>query len=245
VNRIGLILALALVVVGNTFVLVRVMRNRTGAPYEGIELTERELALQTQAQDNSGVTLMLRWNRTFFQGRTGSSIPNFDRSKLQELGFHCRVPSTSNDQAVRLLPKEAFVALEYEESARPKSGTGEDQPGEKPRHLPSSGTSGNSSRLFPVDAALDAKQLRGRFPNQQKHLIVRGVITALWDEKREWHGYVSQIFPEEIHVPLPYARLLAALGPNPGAEPRYTVTLLFGENLEPWITAVKLLGKKP
>jgi hypothetical protein len=53
-------------------------------------------------------------------------------------------------------------------------------------------------------------------------------------------GHVAQVLPFFVHVPLPYARLLSPLKPRgPGQGPRYSVTLHYGRNLEPWVGSIR------
>jgi len=262
-NRTGPILVIVLVIVSNAFVLIGVATNRTGGAIETIELTERELTLQTLPEDNSGVTLSLAWKRPLHFGKTDSK-PDFDRAKLQELGFDCPIPQAASDQPRYLLARERFVALEYEGAAWEKWLQSEEEWAKaNPKELSpqSPGNRGKAdwggrraSRLFVVDAAPKAEQLRSKYPDQRKYLIVRAVITAWLESERDpatnaeksrsWHGYVSAILPPEIYVPLPFAKPLSGLSRNAGAEPRYTVTLQYGRKLEPWIAGVKLLDKK-
>ena len=106
------------------------------------------------------------------------------------------------------------------------------------------------SRLVPVDVAKSMPDLRRLYPDQSKYLIVRAVIVASLEEvkdpttqsvtSRNWVGRVSEILPYYINVPIPYAKLLSPLKPQTGQTPRYTVTLKYGRNLEPWVADVKL-----
>lgn len=107
-----------------------------------------------------------------------------------------------------------------------------------------------ATRLFVVDASKSAEQLRARFPDRKHYLIVRAMVRAhletIWDPvkasnvPREWLGFVAEILPGEIHVPLPMASALPRLGPELITSPRFTVTLCYGRHLEPWISAIKL-----
>ena len=102
------------------------------------------------------------------------------------------------------------------------------------------------SRLFPIDVGRDWQELRRRYPDQGKHLIVSAVINArienpVADDKSSsprYVGFVQEIQHNFINVPLPYSRSLAPLKPQSGKTPRYAVTLSYGRNLEPWVTAV-------
>jgi hypothetical protein len=244
-------LAIALVVVSNAFVLIRVGSNRAGAPLETIEVTERELALQNQPEDNSGVTLQITWLPQHFGPMRDAPI---DTEKLQELGFDCAKPPGSSAEERRLLPRVAYVVLEYQGAARERwwkeresaARANPPAPAKAAGSLPPNTDRG--TRLFCVDASRDANKLLSKYPDRQKYLIVRAVVSAnLFPDNapvKSWHGWVSEIIPSEIHVPLPFARLLSGLGPRAGGEPRYAVTLQYGRNFEPWISDVKLLDKK-
>jgi hypothetical protein len=141
----------------------------------------------------------------------------------------------------------AYTVLEYEGKAwlqwsqRPENE-------KKPNQY--SPQSSLSSRLFPVDVARSYSELRNRYPDQSKYLIVTAVVRArIQDEKDPTTGtprtgrivgFVAAVLPSDINVPLPYAKLLSALKTPAGQEPRYLVTLQYGSNLEPWVSAVKM-----
>jgi hypothetical protein len=266
-NRTGLILAIAVVLISNIFILIGVAANRSGTPFETTQLTERELTLQSQPQDNSAISLYLNWRQpTIGQAPPGRVRDvHFDGTQLKELGFDCTFPRGSASAEKQLLPREVFVALEYDGEAwirwlklQEESASSKPQP---PSTALYSGSPADverqrrgASRLFIVDAARNAAGLRSRYPDQNKHLIVRAIVAAQLDVERDpitkavksskWRGYVSEIIPSEIHVPLPFAKLLSGLGPRAEAEPRYSITLRYGRKLEPWITDVKLIEKK-
>lgn len=92
-NRTGLILAITVVLASNIFVLIGVSGNRSGVPFETIELTERELTLQSQPKDDSGISLYLNWKQPTTEqlpsGRARDA--HFDSVKLQELGVQLQL----------------------------------------------------------------------------------------------------------------------------------------------------------
>jgi len=55
-KRIGLIAALALIVLTNVIVLATVRHNRSGEPDATVTLTERELRLWSNSKENSAVS---------------------------------------------------------------------------------------------------------------------------------------------------------------------------------------------
>jgi hypothetical protein len=225
------------VIVANAIALIGVSVNRSGRPFETIRLTERELSLERAEEgDNSGIRLRLNWYRG----------PDFTRTKLQELGFDCPPISEDRDNIRFPLPKIVFAALEYEGQAWSESlskmaaAPAPDRKGANP---------GLASRLFAVDAAKTAMELRARFPDAGRHLIVRAMVRAVpgadlalnSNKPPEWKGYVVQILPAEIYVPFPLASELARLDPRPSTAPRYSVTLSYGSKFEPWISSINLL----
>lgn len=103
------------------------------------------------------------------------------------------------------------------------------------------------SRLFVVDAGLDVDALRAKFPERTRYAIVRGQVRphlVQKDMKYRLAGYVSDLSLRQINVPLTYRPVFEPILQNPNRhqpEPtlRYTVSVAFGQRLEPWITDVK------
>ena len=240
-NRSGLFIAIAVLLCTNAIALILAAQNRAGEPVQTIELTERELALQSMGQDNSGVGLTLTWHRQ-------DEAAYFTRAQMETIGFDFRIPKGRTSKEILLLPRRAYVALEYDGKAweqwaqRPEN--------EKPPSRPGMPLRSSTTRLFPVDVATNFAELRSRYPDQGKYLIVAAAVQAqirdIKDPKTgvvlpdQCVGNLSAILPSDINVPLPFTRLLSPLNPEPKTEPRYTVTLAYGQNLEPWVTAVSI-----
>jgi hypothetical protein len=106
-------LAILIVAAANTLALVEVARNRGGGPVETIELTERELPLQSMGQDNSAVGFLVRWSGP----SAGNRETSFSRSQLEGIGFDLRLPAGTSGKDVSLLPRAALVVLEYDGAA--------------------------------------------------------------------------------------------------------------------------------
>jgi hypothetical protein len=239
-KRSGLILGIAIILATNAIALIMAAKNRSGAPLQTIELTERELGLQIMGQENSGVAMRLNWHRQ-------NEDTFLDRAKLEAIGFDCRLPEGAAAKDVSPLPRAAYVALEYEGKAweqwsqRPESEKRPNQYSPQPSF---------ASRLFPVDVSRSFSELRNRYPDRSKFLIVAAVVRAriqdVGDQKTGTPkpdrivGFVAAVLPSDINVPLPYAKLLSSLKTPAGQEPRYLVTLQYGSNLEPWVSSVKL-----
>lgn len=254
-KRAGLPLAIALVLAANGLALLGVVRNQAGEPFQTIELTERELKLQTGDRDNSGVGLRLVVSR--FPGNTPH--PALDRALLEKLGFRFPLVPPASGSRLVLLPRPAFLALECEGAAWQQWL----QRVEEDVQLPPGASSEPSreerirrdretmSRLFLIDAAQNALELRRRYAGQHRVVVVRAVVRARIEDVKDLKtgavtghniiGQVATILPADIHVPLPHSRLLAPLGPAAAwQEPRYSVTLQYGHSLEPWVSSVRL-----
>ena len=158
-----------------------------------------------------------------------------------------------------LLPRTAYVALECDgpvwqqwlqraEQDLPGMPEASRQPSAAERLQRDRAT---KSRLFVIDASQDMAELRSRYPDRSRVLIVRAIIRARMEDVKDLKtgevighniiGTVAMVLPSDIHVPLPYSRLLAPLEPAAAwQEPRYTVTLQYGRRLEPWVSAIKI-----
>ena len=252
----GIVLAIAVIVVCNGIALIGVALNRKGGPVQTIELTERELPLITQQADDSGIVLRLNWmaHRWYYDAPVlaAATLP-FDEKKLRELGFDCPKPPSDPADTSFVLPKALYLALEYEGQAWKEWQALRADPQNRPLFpVPPGEGENDGTRLFVVDASGNFAELHAKYPDARRHLIVRGVLRATLRasgkrpgqvETREWRGYVTEILPGTINVPLPLASPLQALGKNPGPAPRYAVTLAYGRRCEPWVASVRLLGK--
>jgi len=252
-KRAGLLLGTVVILAANVIALVGVSRNRAGEPLQTIELTERELPLQSMDQDNTGVGLVLSWSQT-----VPYTSGQLDRSKMEDAGFDFQIPANVQGRDIALLPRVAYIALEYEgkewerwlqapenekRPRRPAFQQSVDDTQKLDRYY--------KSRLFLVDSSRSMSTLRSRYPDQSRYLILRAVLGARVEDvtdpatgavtSHDCSGFVSELLPSYINVPLPYARILSPLKSSPrGQEPRYTVTLKYGRNLEPWVDAVKV-----
>jgi hypothetical protein len=144
-----------------------------------------------------------------------------NRAKLAELGLDPPDPSAQAHHP-GVLSKEAFVAIDCQAN----------QP---------------QSRLVAVDVARDADVLRQRYPDRQRFIVTRGWLGPRWRDGRRT-GVVLDLLVSDIHVPLPYSRILSGLAmtPNQGDfEPRYKVALCYGKNYQPWICDCRLVRGGP
>ena len=230
--------AAALVIASNAVALIGVALNRSAVAQQ-IDLTERELTVDKLSEDNSGVSLHLRWV---------NSVPDdgpgwFGADKLAELGFDVRMPVTDPSAETRyrnVLPRDAFVALELG-GATWEAWVSKQEEREQHIYNASRGPSWAraGTRLIAIDAGRDPAALRRRYPDQARYLIVQATIRlspGRWGpptDRRTFDylsGYIQQITPDEIHLPLPYASAISGAKQN-----KYIVTLSYGNRYEPWI----------
>ena len=284
-RRRTLIAGIALIAISNAVALGGVSWNRSGEPDSVLNLTQRELFRKYSwllDREESGVTLSLHWrvltappdNYYYMAGNYGA--PEWlDQAKLISLGFDVSKPLRAGDaerKNKRLLPRDAFVVLEFDgptrqkalerASERVKFEAARESRKSAPRHS----TSGEptaatwlkkeetvNSRLFAVDAGLDAAALREKYPDRARYAIVRGIIRAQAASIRsggpEWSGSIEQLLNAEASVPL---ELRPSLGNVPRGSrwgedtvggPEYEVTVAFGQRYEPWILAAKAAAK--
>ncbi|MBK5292969.1 MAG: DUF4824 family protein [Acidobacteriia bacterium] len=251
--RPGILVAAAVVLAADAWMLWSAARNRSGSPTSVIELTERELRLVQVGKDSTALLLRFEFDRERFRKYSGKFEDGpgwFDKAKLEQVGFDCRRPPDDPASALRyrsMPDKEVFVVLEYKAAAA--AGT------------ESEGT-GFRSRLSAVDVGLDPGALRRSYPETRRFLITRGLarlrILAEWDaDRRSWRpgaylrGTITDLLVNQVNVPRPHRAVLDGLqqttedyyrtGPDSG-EPRYNVVLHYGRNFEPFVASCRLLS---
>ncbi|MFB3855578.1 MAG: DUF4824 family protein [Vicinamibacterales bacterium] len=180
----GLLLSIAIVLLANAATLALVALDRQGEEAT-ITLTERELRLSPAGLENTGIALSLEWRypRTI---RHAGSWSWFDRTRLEDVGFDCSVALDAPEakqhyRRQAFAPRAALVVLEYRpdavpdavEALQPFEGAGEPRQltEEERRRLP---------RLAAVDVGLDAGQLRSRYPDRSRFVIVHGTVQLIY-----------------------------------------------------------------
>jgi hypothetical protein len=227
--------------------LASVSRNRSGGR-EAIVLSEREVFVSPRTGDDTTARLSLSWHPPSMRRDTW-----FNAQKLRQLGFAAGVAANAagaESYYRRLLPRDVFVVLELDGPSwraflqerardvalRPGERTIADELAEK------------GSRLVVVDAGRDAAMLESRYPDARRHLITAGTararVVSVPDEPPYIAGTVDRVMPQQIHVPSEWAAQL----PNrePGQRPvipRFEVEIRYGRNYEPWVTAIRSVGR--
>jgi hypothetical protein len=263
-----LIAGAALIVLTNALALVGAAYNRSGNPDSVLALTQREnsgialgLLWRVQEQEIGDETDRGPW----YPGAGGTAVW-LTKAKLAELGFDVSRPEDSDRgrrHYEKQLPKEVLLALELDgpayaqarerakrhadredalRAANPDKKEFEERSKQARDRLDREER--ENSRLFAVDAGLDAGALRSKYPDRAHYAIVRGrvrpVVTGSGRSLR-LSGYVGELSVEEISVPLEFRNVfehalpgLATGAPSPA---RFDATVAFGKRLEPWLTA--------
>jgi hypothetical protein len=267
-----LLIALGLVLVVNALVLLGIAFNRSGEPEATLILTERELDQRwsRNAEENSGVSMSLNWNRYADQKVW------FDAEKLQAVGFDVKDLAREKRDwhyTKRLLSKKGYVVLElagaaWERWQVEKRGeieklaaqTPDDEEGatrlarqiaRQQEQLQS------NSRLFPIDAGADPAVLRQRYPDRSRYAIVLAEMKVRFsnendDDERTVYGSIVGLLSSKLHVPLSVQSPLVDLPQRKrwsrydstlelrDRQPRYSVTVNWGKRFEPWIETIDL-----
>jgi len=261
-------LGLAILLVTNLVALLGVAYNR-GEPESTFRLSERELRPQrTQQRENSGLALQLRWRvltekpeaYDFRSGASGNwrSARWLDRKKMAELGFDVSLPDTEFEtrRSFRREPtRDALLVLEFDGPAYQESlwgaineaerlrATGKADAAKLAEEIVPMETKTNS-RLFVVDAGLDAAALRAKYPDRSRYAIVTGQVrpaTRYGRDSSNHAGSVAEVNVDAVNVSLDLRPTLAGALDEPAREApyeyrtRYEGVISFGRRLEPWL----------
>lgn len=193
----------------------------------------------------------------------------FNAQKLRELGFTTEDTSSADETSKRhkkQVSKEVFIVLKYNgeaykealrraESALEKAkgalkATNEDKElresfNRAKERLERERIS--ESRLFAIDAGLDASELRAQYSDRAGFIITPGIVRPTYfynDKKMAQFGHISGLSVGNINVPLKHRDVfdsILAHDKSPECKsrpPRYIVELAYGSRLEPWIRSV-------
>lgn len=280
---------ITLILATNAVALVGVAYNRSGAPESTMTLTQRELVRPTSwgsKRENSGLALQLQWRVLGEEAVSHAGIVDtpawLDKAKLASLGFDVSKPVDTPEGRShydKLLPRDVLLVLELDGPAYQAALERARQHLQKEEALLAAHVGETefeqrvdyareqldqeknlNSRLFVVDAGLDAAALRAKYPDRTKYALVRGQVQVQIIRRTnhsQLAGYVDGIDVREINVPLMYRPIFEAmpkaavqhvvhppLGNAQAREyqklPHYEVSVAFGKRLEPWITGASV-----
>lgn len=264
----ALLAGATLILLTNIIVITGALGNRSGKPECVLILTERELPMNYQRQENSGLSLQLTVGGFYVHNRNW-----LDMAKMTELGFKPVDPEdrqTVQQYTQKALPKSVYVVLEYDGPAYrtalnkaadavakqaallardPENKTQQLMVKNAERHLEYQRYS--ASRLYAVDAGLEPGALRQHYADTSRYIITTGLVSPIYygyhTGGEPYGGFISKIKVSHIHIPLAqrqvFDRLTARDLHDVNPRPRYQVELAYGRRLEPWIRNVSLLEK--
>jgi uncharacterized protein DUF4824 len=237
-TRRWLLFAAALIVcVTNVVALGLGLLNRRYAPEGAIMLTERELRMAPSGLESTATFLRLVWRSPDNDG--------FACDRIRPLGFACPDSREATQPS-----RHGYVVLEYDGAAFERLRQHDEAlQAQLAAENPSVATSppwwrNEATRLVVVDLGPDADALRRIYPDRSRYLISLARIGVRDAPGGTLTGFVPELLPSTINVPLPFSKKLrdaAALhagDPPKSWTPRYTVTLRYGRFLEPWIVDV-------
>ena len=278
--KLPLAIGVAIILAVNAIALGGVAFNRSGKPDSVLQLSQRELhepdAWQ-RGEDSSGVTLHIRWRvpirvtdddakawQRISYGGYAREPDWLDADKLALLGFDVRPPTPSMDDPVTgnnhpESRREVFLALELdgpayrqslEQVRRLTAKAGADIEQAKSALLKEEQ---DSTRLFAVDAGVDAVALRARYPDRAHYAIVRGTIRPRWSRERSvstLSASIDELSVEEINVPRAVQPVFQnAAGQvasyDDGKRAPFEAVVAFGRRQEPWLVQARKGGTNP
>lgn len=266
-----LAIGVAIIVATNAIALLGAAWNRQEPPESTLRLSERELLPPSayEKRDNSGLALRLRWRvlgaatedpYRLRMGYGGGAPEWLDRAKMQSLGFDVSLPDDDlDDRRIfrRQLGREVFLVLELD---GPAYALSRERSAAAAELLRAKGDAQSAkaadnllerertvmSRLFVVDAGLDAAVLRAKYADRSRFAIARGLVrpAGVWRQAERRHsGYVSELAIDTVNVPLELRAVFDGAVPEAAADAhslprvRYEAAMSYGRRLEPWLAA--------
>ena len=283
-----IIAGIALILVTNAIVLGGVAYNRSQAVGGQLVLSERELLVRgnrASNSENSGLQLYLRIRVPVDTVENGLEYGDTRASwltpeKLRTLGFKFpdKLKSSIDEQQInRIEQKDVYVVLEFSgdvykrdvqaaltdaTNAQEKAATNPDD--KKLAELAKSSRDDadreqhRASRLYCIDAGLDANALLRQYPDRSKYVVMIGKIDLSWtisNNIKHVIGMFSGLRIDNINVPLrwrsslgteqqlnhytPYSLYNLTRENANDDSPHFNVTLAWGRRFEPWIIDIK------
>lgn len=258
------LLALLLILMTNGVILSGVFGNRLGEPQAQLKLTERELAL-VSPKESSSLGFRLHW-KTLPDAETPEYQHYFSfltESKLLALGVEVEeLKQKPKESRKNTKEKEVFVVLELEgkhyqmalrraqnhlEQLALAEPDNKEQINDAKRELQR--VQQGESRLYLIDAGLDAQELRELYPSRTQYLITKGILKTYFSQQNSEErlvGRIQRLSVTDLHLPLPYKKTLEGIITRNWSErdlpPRYQVQVSYGNRFEPWVTEVQPLN---
>ncbi len=275
-RRHTLIIGLTLILLTNATALLGVYWNRSGTPESTLKLTQRELQQPYgwgMNRENSGMSLRIQWRvpsgeKYWAYSNYGGSPEWLDETKMASLGFDVSKPSDMDYRwSNRQLSREVLLVLELdgpayqeilqqvrqfaaEQDARLTALPGDKQMQDnaKRAHEDVTREEQENSRLFAIDAGLNLSELRAKYPDRNRHAIMRAQVRPSYVGKPDRiAGYIDKISIDEINVPHEYHAALdirarpATLKTLTSGGRKFEASVAFGQRLEPWLVGISVV----
>lgn len=268
-RRVGLGLAVAVVVISNGLVLLHVVLNRSGHP-QVVTLTNRELAppySYSLNRDNSGLALRMRYNVA------GSVAPGIEMAspyasldigpaRLEMLGYPAEPHCVAGAIVDRYRSRDAWVVLEYAgaayrettarleaqvEKARKLAGAHPDKAQQRKIDLAVGRLKRHhdmDSRLFVIDASPNRDTLEADYAGKPgTYLILPAIVRPKLSCNHRTGLYVSELLTGRVNVPADARDFFYGnrqqLDPMRLQKLKYAVTIAFGRFDEPWFMKIQ------
>ena len=258
---------LAILFVVNALALGGAAWNRSQVESQ-LRLSERELEVPYTYQvdkEDSGTWVSLNWRVVqqapkasdatfvFAYGDFRYTPAWLDAQKLAALGFELDAPRSSD--ATRSWREHERTVLLVLELNGPAYARDLAQVRDFVRMHPSADNDKllrkreqETSRLFAIDAGLDAGALRHAYPDRARYALVPARVAMHWSQEKNgaWTAIGSLPGPRAAQIHLSRAQAatlapaLAALRGYSETVPGFNVDLAFGRRLEPWIVFARM-----
>ena len=223
------------------------------------------------SKENSGVKLHLMWRvysatstheNYYGQYSYGGAANWLDKHRLAALGFDVSQDISTTAHALRRQQtRDVVLVLEldgpaYRQSLAQAQKKAEDEevlktanPGNKEFERRAKQSKehalreeSENSRLFVVDAGLDAETLRAQYPDKAHYLITRGQVRSqvlTQDRQERLTGFIAAVSVSQINVPVHFQDVLKQAPAGSSNKPmHYEATVAFGKRLEPWLVGL-------
>ena len=164
---------------------------------------------------------------------TANAARDYERQRVRDVLLVLELGGAAHARALELAKREVQRA-EAIAASNPGESDYEDRADRARVNLAAEAR--EASRLFVIDAGLEARVLRERYPDQTRHVLLGGQVgvgNSRSDGDRALHGYVSALSIGSIHVS---ADLLERHSFGDGW--RKNVVVAFGKRFEPWIVEI-------
>ncbi|MDY0117466.1 MAG: DUF4824 family protein [Sulfurimonadaceae bacterium] len=246
-------LSILFVLVTNVFIFIHIYNNRADEPTSHTYLSLRELYHSDHKNwENSGISLRILFRSPPYAGATW-----LDEKKLREIGFSSNELYKSEKRGQNI-KKELFIVLEqnankYQESLQKfhnevlqAKALYEDKKDRqsKNKYEDAEHSYNNEktrpSRLFAIDAGQTYEQLRHKYSDTNRYIIVKGIIQVIDENKMTRRGIIRELSRSNIYLPKKLHKDFLQKYNHKQDENEEFIEVKYGTLYEPWISGMRL-----